>query len=443
MNKIKCLFFFLLFSVFVFAQKGFELKVGKKKAVIPIKLINNLVFIPLKVNGKELVFLLDSGAKETVLFGLFQDKKEVDLKNIEKVKLRGLGSEESIDGLKSTGNLLEIKDLKSSNHLMYVILNQNFNLSSHIGIPVNGIIGYALLKNNLIEISYSKKKLYVYLDNKKNRKRINRKFDKIPITIEESRPYIITKLTTVSQELSAKLLIDSGNSDALWLFKEENDKIVVPKDGFDDYLGKGLSGAVVGKRGTIQELNIANFKFNKLIGAFPDSSSIKYLNKVPDRVGSVGSEVLKRFTVIFDYPNCNLYLRKNKQFDTPFSYNRSGIEVKHSGIERTREVVVTEAIPLIVNTFDRTKEDKNANLYYKFVMTPIYIIENIRATSAAAKNGLSKDDRLISFNGQELRRFTLEELNSFLKKEQGNYITIVVDRKGKLLKFRFQLLDDF
>jgi hypothetical protein len=425
------------------SQKGFEIKDGSKKVVIPIKLLNNLVFIKLKVNKKELVFLLDSGAKETVLFGLLQDKKQIELKKIEKVKLRGLGSEESIDGLKSTGNVLEIKDLKSTNHLMYVILDQNFNLSSHIGMPVNGIIGYALLKNNLVEISYSKKKLYIYPNNKRNRKRLNRKFERIVISVEEFRPYLTTKLTTVSQELSAKLLIDSGNSDALWLFKEENDKIVIPKESFDDYLGKGLSGTVIGKRGNIKELNIADFKFNNLIGAFPDSSSIKYLNKVPDRVGSVGSEILKRFTVIFDYPNSFLYLRKNKQFDAPFSFNRSGIEIKHSGIERSTVVSVSETIPIIVDTFDRIKEDKKANLEYKFVITPIYIIENIRGSSAAAKSGLSKGDRMISINSQGLRRFTLEEINLLLKKEHGNWVTIVVDRNGKLLKFWFQLVDDF
>jgi hypothetical protein len=68
------------------------------KVKIPFQLINNLVFIPINVNGVELTFLLDSGVKETILFSL--EENEISLKNIEK-SLSGLGSEDAIEGLKS------------------------------------------------------------------------------------------------------------------------------------------------------------------------------------------------------------------------------------------------------------------------------------------------------------------------------------------------------
>ena len=135
------LFFGLLLPFALLAQDDFSIEDHRSKVVIPFKLINNLVFIPIKVNGIELNFLLDSGVEETILFSM-EEKKEVSFKNVEKVKLRGLGSENEIEGLKSTNNTLETHGLKSHNHLLYIILDQNFNLSSHIGIPVNGIIGY-------------------------------------------------------------------------------------------------------------------------------------------------------------------------------------------------------------------------------------------------------------------------------------------------------------
>jgi hypothetical protein len=52
------------------------------KVKIPFQLINNLVFIPINVNGVELTFLLDSGVKETILFSLEEKMKLA--KNIEK-----------------------------------------------------------------------------------------------------------------------------------------------------------------------------------------------------------------------------------------------------------------------------------------------------------------------------------------------------------------------
>jgi hypothetical protein len=49
-----------------------------------------------------------------------------------------------------------------------------------------------------------------------------------------------------------KLLIDVGNSDAIWLFKMFLIKNKVPTNNFDDYLGKGFSGDVIGKRERIR-----------------------------------------------------------------------------------------------------------------------------------------------------------------------------------------------
>ena len=71
----------LVFAIPLFAQEGFHFVDGKEKVSIPFKFINNLLFIPIKVNGIELNFLLDSGVEETILFSL-EDKKEINFYNI-------------------------------------------------------------------------------------------------------------------------------------------------------------------------------------------------------------------------------------------------------------------------------------------------------------------------------------------------------------------------
>jgi hypothetical protein len=92
MNKVAIFLVLLLCSFSIFAQNGFQFNNSGNKVSIPFQLINNLVFIPLNVNGTEFTFLLDSGVQETILFSL-DDNEEVSFKNIEKVILRGLGSE--------------------------------------------------------------------------------------------------------------------------------------------------------------------------------------------------------------------------------------------------------------------------------------------------------------------------------------------------------------
>ena len=152
--------FFLLFFLGQYtnrAQEGFQFLANQTQVEIPFQLINNLIFVPITVNGIELNFLLDTGVEETLLFSL-DDKKELNLYNVDKIQLRGLGSNESIEGLKSSNNYMFVRGLVSSKQSFYIILDQNFNLSSHIGIPVNGIIGTQFFKNNLVEIDYIRKK---------------------------------------------------------------------------------------------------------------------------------------------------------------------------------------------------------------------------------------------------------------------------------------------
>ncbi len=437
MKKVVILCFLFIYGLPVLGQEGFLFEKEVDKVVIPFKFINNLIFIPIKVNGVELNFLLDSGVEETILFSM-EDKKEVSFFNVEKITLRGLGSEASIEGLKSKNNTLEIHGLKSTNHLLYVILDQSFNLSYHIGIPVNGIVGHNFLKNNLVEINYERKRITVYRDTKAIRKKIEKKFEEIPITIERSKPYIEGNIVMNSAEIPVKLLIDIGNSDAIWLFQNDSKQIKIPQKNFEDYLGKGFSGDIQGKRAQIKTFTMSKFEFHNPVIAFPDSTSIRHVTLVKDRSGSVGSEILKRFSVVFDYPNKKIFLRKNKSFDSPFGYNKSGIELQHFGLQWVQETVHLETIPL---STDAIVSKGTNNFRYKFELKPIYIIANVRKNSSAGVSGLQKGDVLVSVNGIPAYKYSLEKINSLLKSEDEKWIIIEVERESQLLKFKFQLLN--
>lgn len=440
MNKTILLFFLLSHVLPISAQEGFQFNEGIDKVSIPFKLINNLIFIPIKVNGVELNFLLDSGVEETILFSL-EDKKEVSFFNAEKISLRGLGSEDAIEGLKSRNNVLVVNGMKSVNQLLYVILDPEFNLSSHVGIPVNGIIGYQFFRNNLVEINYEKRKVIVHKDNKKNRRKIEKKFQEVAITIERSKPYTRSSVVMDADEIPAKLLIDVGNSDAIWFFQNVSKAIKVPEKSFDDFLGRGFSGDVEGKRARIPKFMISKFEFENPIAAFPDSSSIRNVRIVPDRVGSVGGEVLRRFTVVFDYQNGKMFLRKNSDFDDPFSYNKSGVEIQHHGMQWVQETVRLQTVPLAGNVVVSDDVKATADFKYKFELKPVYEIVSVRKNSPAAVAGLQKGDVIISINKIPAYNYSLQKINALFKSEDERWITLEVERDSQLLKFSFQLLN--
>ena len=440
MKKAFSFLFFLTCLLPALSQEGFLFDKNVEKVVIPFKFINNLIFIPIKVNGVELNFLLDSGVEETILFSM-EDKKEVSFFNVEKISLRGLGSEASIEGLKSANNMLEIRELKSKDHLLYIVLDQSFNLSSHIGIPVNGIIGYNLFKTNLVEINYEKKKVIIYKDIEKNRKKIEKKYHSVDISIERDKPYLTGSVVMNTVEIPVKLLIDVGNSDAIWLFENHSKLIDIPKKNFEDYLGKGFSGDVEGRRGQISKFKLSEFEFQNIIVAFPDSTSIRNVKMVTNRAGSVGSEILKRFTVVFDYANKKMFLRTNGEFHSPFSYNKSGVEIQHNGLQWVQETVRLQTIPISVDKVSTEEENLMNNFKYKFELKPIYEIANVRKNSPAAISGLQKGDVVVRINNIQAYRYSLEKIKELLRSDEERWITFEIDRNGQTLKIKFRLLN--
>ncbi|MBP6585547.1 MAG: hypothetical protein KA215_07770, partial [Flavobacterium sp.] len=305
----KIIFLLLFFSIGVFGQSSFQFISDKDKIKIPFQFINNLIFVPIQVNGVELTFLLDTGVEETILFSLL-DKDQVEFNNVEKIKLKGLGNAEFIEGLKSSKNKIVVTPtFFDPSHTIYIILNEDINISSGVGIPVNGIMGYGFFKDYPMEIDYVNHYITVYKHKSKAVIKKYKKFKKYPIILENNKPYIETKFAIDTTFIEAKLLIDLGNSDAVWLFQNKLKSFELPEPNFSDFLGQGFSGPIFGKRAKLAKFSLGEFVFENPIVAFPDSLSTQSVKLVKNRVGSIGAEILKRFTLFIDYRNSEIAIR--------------------------------------------------------------------------------------------------------------------------------------
>lgn len=434
--KLRCFLVGLVFSVFMNAQNSFEIE-DAEKTVIPFKLIANLIFIPVNINGADLTFMLDTGVAETSIFSL--ENQELTLPNVEKIRFSGFGGTASIDGFRSDHNVARIgKDFVNRSMTVYIITEQDFNISSHVGIPVNGIIGYHFFKDHPLVIDYSTKKITIYNDENVFRKRI-RKFEEIGISIEKNKPYLFADVEMTKERKPSKLLIDLGNSDAIWLFPALIKDFVYNRPNIDDYLGRGFNGDVYGKRSRIHHLYLGSFTFKKPLTAMPDEFSIQHVNMVENRKGSVGGDIMRRFTVAFDYKNQKLYVKKNRNFNDPFHFNMSGLDFKQDGVEWTKDLI---SLPAKSNKAPAgSTEVINNNMQYNFVLKPIFSIAGVRKDSPGAKAGLQKDDRLISINGKKTADMTLQKIMEMMKSDEGKTIEMIIERKNKPLMLKFTLED--
>ncbi len=434
--KTRLLLIILTISLSLHAQEGFVMDESKSKVVVPFQLISNLIFVDVNVNGVDLTFLLDTGVAETVLFSL-DESQTVIFDDVEKIQLKGMGSKAPIDALLAKNNRLKTPHFSDEDHDILIVLNQEVNFSPNVGIPVNGILGFDFFRNYPVEIDYLRKRIIIRKLGRKTIRRMN-KFERFPIEIIKDKPYLSILVKSGATETLAKVLVDNGNSDALWLFANRTEAIKIPEKSIADFLGRGFSGDIYGEKARIESMKIGKFELSNIITSFPDSISTQNINTTIDRLGSIGGEVLRRFDQIFDYKNKLLYLKPNKNFDQEFLYDKSGIELQHDAMEWVEERIQ-------VNTqykgevFDGAGEKITNSFAYKFGLKPVYIVFNVRAASAAAEAGLKENDKIISVNGKTAHKLSLDQITKLLRGPDDKLIKMEVLRNDRIILISFRL----
>jgi hypothetical protein len=443
MLNIKSLYviFFIGFNLNAFSQDGFQLQNGKSDK-IHFRLINNLIVIPVSVNGVSLFFLLDTGVSKPIIFNFFNLKEELSIHETELLLLQGLGDDKPIEALKSSNNTVIIGEAINLNQDLYAIIDASINFAPSLGIPIHGIIGYDVFKDFIVEINYSRN--FVKLHNPLSYdSKLSQKWRTSNLTFYNKKPIVKASVTNGNQVVPVNLLIDTGGSDALWIFEDSSESLKIPRSAFDDFLGKGLSGNIYGKRSVFESFRLKDFQLNKVNVSFPDSSSIQKVNINKLRNGSLLGDVLHRFNWIFKYKSHWVAFKKNKFFNNPFEYNKSGVTMQYAGVRlvKTRTRIPDNTIGSSSEASNLSSNTINFTSSYKFKIVPELVISDIRPDSPADKAGLKPGDTVLSINHQNLNSLTLQKAIAQFYGADGERIRMTVEREGVVMKYEFKLCD--
>ncbi|MCK5368998.1 MAG: PDZ domain-containing protein, partial [Cyclobacteriaceae bacterium] len=202
------------------------------------------------------------------------------------------------------------------------------------------------------------------------------------------------------------LLVDTGASHAISIFNFTDDKMEIPENSLYTFIGIGLSGEIYGHIGRTNKIAVGDFKFKKPIVTYPDSESVQLTDFENDRSGSLGADILNRFTVIFDYHGKEMILRPNSNYKKEFRYNLSGIDI-------------TTPVPDI----------------------PIFEITKIRKGSPAWIAGLEEGDQIVTINGIETSEYSLGNIIQMLQSRAGRKLTVGIRRENQHFLAKFTLED--
>lgn len=371
---------------------GFFIKDDARRVVMQFTQVNHLVIMPVSINGgPELNFLFDTGVKSNILFSK-SIGDELGLSYSRKLNLIGADGQTVLSASVSTSNRIDLGEVEGILQSILVLDDDFLELEKVLGIPIYGVVGYEFFKFNPVKIDYDFSRLTFYKADALRWRPFG--YRVMDIEIDDNKPYIISKIEqTNGPDLEAKLLVDTGANHGLLLNREASDNIVLPEKSLESDLGRSLGGDLFGFIGRVDKLRLGRMNFREVLTSYPDETEFSNIILGTGRLGSLGSELLSRMTLIFDYPRQRMLYKKSSSFSQPFSYDMSGITVRLLNVEEGR----------------------------------IYVSQ-IKEGSPAYLAGVRQFDEIFSINNVPIFFWNLSDVNDLFRSEAGRRIKLGILR---------------
>ncbi len=350
-------------------------------------MVRNMVVIKLKINNQgPYNFIMDTGVGVMII----TDPQMIDsipIPDKRILKLNGCGEGDAVDAYITSVLKVDIPGLTSYNVSAAILRTDHFSLSNYAGIPIQGLLGYEFFSNLAVKVDFSDSTLTVY---RSKNQHAYAKGQKLPLVIENRKPYIFANVNMPDGSVKqSKLIVDLGAGHPMSL---ENmiGTPDLPKKIIPANLGMSFTGPVVGFISRVNEIDLGKYHIKNPISSFPRPDPVK--DKLREnRDGNLGIGLLKKFVVVFDYPDSAIYLKPGPHYNDPFEHDMSGLEYYAAG--------------------DDLKH---------------VIISRVEPGSAGDEIGLEKDDEIVSINLKPTANMSLEQIDDIFKSQNDRNLLLEI-----------------
>src|SRR5258708_1856170 len=285
---------------------------GKNSITIPFKLLNNHIYLPVKLNwGAPKLFIFDTGSFNVL--------------SKEEAQAQGLSSEGAFPAGGIGQNTVEfgyakINSLDVGGLVLKNQLFATFDLSDGIrfeDLPTLGLVGYELAKQAVVVLDYDKKEITFI---RPAAFRPPKGAESLPLKFRGHIPLVEAALDGVTGEFQ----LDTGARPSLTLtrsFADAHGLVEKYHARREAVGGPGLGGQSRGLLARPEELDLGRLAVHGPVALI--SSSWRRNTAMSRIAGNIGGGLLKRFLVTLDYPQGMLYLQPNRRFTEPDVFDRS------------------------------------------------------------------------------------------------------------------------
>jgi hypothetical protein len=361
---------------------------GKSAVQVPFELLANAVFVSAKVNGKgPFLFAIDTGSWGSVFASELVD--ELGMKPQGETQGTGAGATYKMGVVRGKIAFDLPGGLKLSTEDATTV--SMAGLWPLIGQRIYGDIGYDVLKDLVVGFDYENKLVTFYAPANYN---YSGKGEALRATLEMNYdPQVVGTFAVEGMAaVSTMFTIDTGAGGTVIsaplvkandLLKTVTDKIPSPSHG----VGGGESNDVVGR---VESISLGPYKLRQpLVALSRDTTGSLTMEDIGI---NVGGNILRRFTVIIDYPRRRVILEPNSHFADPFLADASGLVLKTEGSD------------------------------FKTV-----VVQGVVSNSPAATAGLQEHDVITAVDGEPAGRYALWEIQDLLKKS-GHVVKLAIKR---------------
>ena len=288
---------------------------GKSALAIPFELEDNLIYVPVSINGsKPLSFIFDTGAYTIVDL---QRARELGIELKHTGQASGIGDKQP-DVFHGNGKVsFGLPGVTLSNQRLVAVPLQNVEECVNKFVidkdgrevsgsnpaqagkhrKVDGILGDEFFSKFVVEIDYAARLINVY---EPRSYKYTGRGEKLPLEKRPQHIFVRARIFAHKREpLTGQFMIDTGGAMAVALTKQFTDEhqLLPPRDELSSVPLCGLAGEtkVESLLGGIEALQLENTKVAKPLVEFR-RAPVEY-----DFDGVIGGAVFRRYKVIFDY----------------------------------------------------------------------------------------------------------------------------------------------